>query len=58
MTNFVAGYFGGDGWLILLEAKKLRQRRMEGKEFDPNTLNIKRDPEVPTERANPDPTSI
>jgi len=44
MTNFVAGYFGGDGWLILLEAKKLRQRRMEGKEFDPTTLNIKRDP--------------
>ena len=54
MTNFVAGYFGGDGWLILLEAKKLRQRRMEGKEFDPTTLNIT----VPTKRANPDPTSI
>jgi hypothetical protein len=31
---------------------------MEGKEFDPITLNIKKDPKAPTERANPDPTSI
>ena len=44
MTNFVVRQSGGDGWLKLWEASKLRRRQKEGKHsFDPTpeeTANI------------------
>lgn len=43
MVDFVVEQNGGDGWLKLWEASKLRKRQLEGKHsFDPTQDDIKK----------------